>query len=55
MELDPHLAYSIRSRGENRVWGEGEGDEGGLQLTDQALLSLSLWFLAGGELAVVGF
>lgn len=22
MELDPHLAYSIRSRGESRVWGE---------------------------------
>lgn len=23
MELDPHLAYSIRSRGESWVWGEG--------------------------------
>lgn len=59
MELDPHLAYSIRSRGESRVWVEGVGEGGGLQFTDQApLLSLSLlslWFLAGGELAVVAF
>lgn len=39
MGLDPHLAYSIRSRGESWVWGKGGG---GLQLTDRALLSLSL-------------
>lgn len=25
MELDPHLAYSIRSRGESRVWVNGGG------------------------------
>lgn len=44
MELDPHLAYSIRSRGESRVWGEEGGARGGgPQLTDRApLLSLSL-------------
>lgn len=52
MELDPHLAYSIRSRGESRVWGEGkvEGGEGGggPQLTDRApLSSLSLSALCG--------
>lgn len=53
MELDPHLAYSIRSRGESRVWGE----EGGALNLLTELLSLSLCsrcgFLAGGELAAV--
>lgn len=51
MELDPHLAYSIRSRGEN---GEGVRVAFSL-LTELFSLSLSLWFLAGGELAVAGF
>lgn len=61
MELDPHLAYSIRSRGERIGCGVKVcvgGGEGGLQLTDQAFflfLPLSVFFLAGGELAVVAF
>lgn len=51
MELDPHLAYSIRSRGESRVWGVGwrgggETGGGGPQLTDRAPL-LSLCSLCG--------
>lgn len=44
MEPDPHLAYSI-SRGESVGLVVG--------LTDGAPLLCSLWFLAGGELAVL--
>ena len=50
MELDPHLAYSIRSRGESRAWGEGGGGGGGPQLTDRApLLSLSVLSVVPGR------
>lgn len=54
MELDPHLAYSIRSRGESRVWGVGwrggERREGvARSLLTELLSSLSVLSVVPGR------
>lgn len=51
MELDPHLAYSFKSRGERRVWDDRAAAKvaADLGFTDQTLLSLSVVSVVPGR------